>query len=459
MLPLPSRAIEPLGPDFYDPVKPAQFPEHILRFRNDRAAAAIGLETLPDDAWLEHFARFAPFEGSLPTPLALRYHGHQFRHYNPDLGDGRGFLFAQFFADDGRLLDLGTKGSGTTPWSRAGDGRLTLKGAVREALATEMLAALGVPTSSTFSIVETGEALQRGDEPSPTRSAVLVRMSHGHIRIGTFQRLAYLGEHANIDRLVAYVRRELHGADDADAVALLAHTARAAARTVARIMAAGFVHGVLNSDNMNVTGESFDYGPWRFLPTWDAAFTAAYFDHGGLYAYARQGEAYQWNLLQLAKSLRPVADAEPLLEALQAFAPAYADELRAAMLARLGIEPRGAEADEAVLRAMEAALAGTQAPLDRFWFDWRGGGARTGGYDGPLWDSLRAALDGYAAAPGATAHGYWADAAPQTMLIDEVEAIWAAIARDDDWGPFHGKIAAVRRAGDAMRGDGPPQTR
>ena len=116
-----------------------------------------------------------PLRRGTTSPLALRYHGHQFQHYNPDLGDGRGFLFAQLYdLSDGRLLDLGTKGSGTTPYSRSGDGRLTLKGAVREALATAFLRALGVNTSKTLSIVETGEQLFRGDEPSPTRSAVLV---------------------------------------------------------------------------------------------------------------------------------------------------------------------------------------------------------------------------------------------------------------------------------------------
>src|SRR5690606_4679264 len=125
--------------------------------------------------WIARFARFEPFEGSLPEPLALRYHGHQFRAYNPDLGDGRGFLYAQLHdLHDGRLLDLGTKGSGTTPWSRGGDGRLTLKGGVREVLASAMLEALGVSTSKAFSLIETGETLRRADEPAPARGAVLV---------------------------------------------------------------------------------------------------------------------------------------------------------------------------------------------------------------------------------------------------------------------------------------------
>ena len=167
----PETAILELGDAFYDPVAPAEFPQAILRFRNDRQAAAVGLDGLDEESWRAHFARFRPLPDNLRQPLALRYHGHQFRVYNPDIGDGRGFLFAQLRDAGDRLLDLGTKGSGQTPYSRFGDGRLTLKGGVRETLATEMLEALGVETSKTFSLIETGEALERNDEPSPTRSA------------------------------------------------------------------------------------------------------------------------------------------------------------------------------------------------------------------------------------------------------------------------------------------------
>src|SRR5690606_16285461 len=161
----------------------------------------MGLDGLSDAQWLAHFGRFEPLPGSLPQPLALRYHGHQFRSYNADLGDGRGFLFAPGYdLEDGRLLDFGTKGSGRTACSRGGDGRLTLNGGGREVLATEMREALGVYTSKSFSLVETGEELYRGDEPSPTRASVLVRLSHSHIRIGTFQRLAYLEDTENLAR-------------------------------------------------------------------------------------------------------------------------------------------------------------------------------------------------------------------------------------------------------------------
>src|ERR1019366_4907850 len=168
----------------YDVVSAARFPLGILRHRNQPAAESTGLGNLDTDAWRAAVWHFDPLAGSLQEPLALRYHGHQFGVDNPQLGDGRGFLFAQLGDRSGRLLDLGPKGSGTTPWSRGGDGRLTLKGGVREVLATEMLEALGVPTSKSLSLFETGEALQRGDEPSPTRSSVLVRLGHSHIRFG-----------------------------------------------------------------------------------------------------------------------------------------------------------------------------------------------------------------------------------------------------------------------------------
>jgi uncharacterized protein YdiU (UPF0061 family) len=189
---LPDAQFVSLGPEFADPVEAAAFPEHIVRWRDQRAATFVGLEGLNDKAWTNYFGRFTPLPDIRQPPLAMRYHGHQFRSYNPQLGDGRGFLLGQLRASDGRLLDLGTKGSGQTPWSRQGDGRLTLKGGVREILAARMLEAQGVYTSHALSLIETGENLARSDEPSPTRSAVLVRLQHSHVRFGTFQRHGYL---------------------------------------------------------------------------------------------------------------------------------------------------------------------------------------------------------------------------------------------------------------------------
>lgn len=448
----PAHAILELGSDFYDPVAAADFPATILRFRNDRAAGTVGLAALSDPEWIRHFGRFAPLPGSLQTPLALRYHGHQFRSYNPDLGDGRGFLFAQLCDDRGRLLDLGTKGSGQTPWSRAGDGRLTLKGGVREVLATEMLTALGVETSQTFSVIETGEALERGDEPSPTRGAVLVRLSHSHIRYGTFQRLAALGDADGMARLTDYVLRH-YFADTprSDRYAALIDVAvTGAARQAAAMMAAGFVHGVLNTDNINITGESFDYGPYRFAPTFDADFTAAYFDHHGLYSFGRQPEALQWNVYQLAGALRLVAPTEVLAPALKAFPDRYAAAFETAMLARLGVKPRGAD-DAALVEALVAALVANGTALDRFWFDWRGGTLRTPttAYDGAEFAGFRAAVAGYRAAVPLD-HDYWRDADPCGLPIAEIESIWAPIADADDWRAFNAKIAAIRRMGEAM---------
>ena len=188
--PPPSVPFLALADHFADAVEPAHFPDHVLRFRNRRWSETVGLGDLDDAAWVNHFARFEPLPGNLQRPLAMRYHGHQFGTYNPQLGDGRGFLYAQVRNAAGDLFDLGTKGSGQTPWSRQGDGRLTLKGGVREILAATYLEALGVHTSKAFSLVETGEQLARNDEPSPTRGSVLVRLSESHIRFGTFQRCA-----------------------------------------------------------------------------------------------------------------------------------------------------------------------------------------------------------------------------------------------------------------------------
>ena len=446
-----------LGDEFHDKVAAASFPQCIPRFLNQRWAERVGLP--PDgDSWARHFCRFEPLPNNLPAPLALRYHGHQFRVYNPDIGDGRGFLFAQVRDDGGRLLDLATKGSGRTPYSRTADGRLTLKGGVREILATEMLEALGVNTSKTFALFETGEALVGGDAPSPTRSAVLTRLSHGHIRIGTFQRLAFFGQTDNISKLVRYCltalfQHEAGGDDSGSALALFDLASTATARLAASYMAAGFVHGVLNSDNINVTGESFDYGPWRFTPDWDPEFTAAYFDHYGLYAFGRQAEAIHWDLAQLAGCLSLVTDAPPLSELLTEWPARYEEALVSALLQRLLVAPQGGQADRDLAAALITALATREASIDRVFFDWRGG--RDPGVDAypqPAFRDLGGQLKGRSRG---VSHDYWSDADPCSMAIEEVESIWSAIAERDDWAPLEQKITAIRRMGEAMIQDAP----
>lgn len=462
----PKKAHIALGGEFFDAVEPAEFLETKIRFRNDRIAKSIGLEQLTDAQWQDHFAHFQPFDGSLQAPLALRYHGHQFRSYNPQLGDGRGFLFAQLEErNTERLLDLGTKGSGQTPWSRGGDGRLTLKGGIREILATEMLEALGVNTSKTLSLIETGEPLHRGDEPSPTRSSVMVRLNHSHIRFGSFQRQAYLQKEENLLRLTDYTIEHYypqHQALEGDArlLALLESVSQNMAKTTAQWMLAGFVHGVLNTDNMNITGESFDYGPWRFLETLDPECTAAYFDHTGLYAYGRQPDAILWNLAQLATCFSKHADHEALETILGGFAEHYHTEFRASLLKRLGLTQLSVEKDKALTRKAWVFLTESQMPFEAFFFDWFSGKEakdtamkrpRVGFYQGEAFEAFFEALSPYAPhAQASRNHAYFNHDAPCTMTKPEVEALWEPIDRHDDWSAFEIKLAHIHEMREAL---------
>lgn len=446
----PDPQIASLGAKIGDAVRPAHFPETILRFRNDRWAATVGLADYDDAAWVRHFARFEPLPDNMLEPLALRYHGHQFRVYNPDIGDGRGFLFAQMRDGDGRLLDLGTKGSGTTPYSRRGDGRLTLKGGVREILATEMLEALGVNTSKTFSIIETGEELMRGDEPSPTRSAVMVRLSHSHIRIGSFQRVAAEGEADFMQKLIAYCLTQLYDVAPTGnpAAQLLGLAVERVADLAASYMVAGFVHGVLNTDNINITGESFDYGPWRFTEYWNPQFTAAYFDESGLYAFGRQAEALHWNLGQLAVALRLVSDAPPLIAALERFPGLYQQAVIQRFLWRLGVVSRGELLDRQLVEAAERTMSREKIPIDQFFYRYRHGNTDTSDASGEYQAAFVALLRDYEPVEG-NRHAYWSKGAICSMLIDEVEDIWQAISEKDDWDPLQRKIHIIREMGQA----------
>jgi uncharacterized protein YdiU (UPF0061 family) len=455
-----------LGSGFSDPVEATRFPKHVLRFRNQEWATRVGLGSLSTQEWESHFAKFEPLPGSIPQALALRYHGHQFQTYNKDLGDGRGFLFAQLLDERGRLLDLGTKGSGQTPYSRAGDGRLTLKGAVREVLATEMLESLGVNTSKTFSVFETGESLERGDEPSPTRSAVLVRLNHSHVRYGTFQRLGFFKDADKMRNLLDYCARHFFPEivslpNEARPSAFLMCVTEKAAELAAQWMMAGFVHGVLNTDNMNVTGESFDYGPYRFLPHYDPQFTAAYFDHSKLYAFGRQPETVLWNLQQLATVLTLVSETRPLEEALNTFAAKFHAAAARQLALRLGLRWKH-DCDERFLILAFQTLAETEVPFEQFMFDWYGGEASTeriskcahaAAYKNVSAKAFlsflkeRKDLEPLAEVENRLASEYYKGDRPCSLLIDEIEAIWTAIDRDDNWLPFENKVLSIREMG------------
>jgi uncharacterized protein YdiU (UPF0061 family) len=459
----PDPRFAALGPDFADVVAPAAFPEHRARWRNQRWAESVGLGALDAAEWRAAFARFEPLPGDQTAPLARRYHGPQFRVYNPDIGDGRGFLYAQVRDRHGRLLDLATKGSGRTPYSRFGDGRLTLKGGVREVLAAQMLEAQGVYTSKAFALFETGESLERPDEPSPTRSSVLTRLSHGHVRFGVFQRHAFHDRPDLVRRLVSYCGEVFHPEilqvdEHAQPAALLEAAVTASARLAAQWMAAGFVHGVLNTDNLTVAGESFDYGPWRFLPTSTPSFTAAYFDHAGLYAFGRQPEAVSWALAQLAGALTTVSETEPLESALRGFAPAYQRALRDATFARLGLEAGDLRADLAFLQAFFAWLTESEAGWAQTFHDWFCGPASTARaaaspqaalYAAPNFAAIRDGFDARRPVrPQRLDDPYFSRATPVDLLVSDVEAVWDPIAAHDDWGAFEGKIAEI----DALRG-------
>jgi uncharacterized protein YdiU (UPF0061 family) len=227
------------------------------------------------------------------------------------------------------------------------------------------------------------------------------------------------------------------------------------ARLAASYIGAGFVHGVLNSDNIAITAESFDYGPWRFTPFWDGGFTAAYFDHAGLYAFGRQPEAIHWDLVQLAASLRLIAEPEALTPSLDAFPGLFQRALAEAVLWRLGVKPKGGDEDSDLLIRIEAALAEKNVEIDRFFFDWRGGRRRgrspaDAADQSEAFQRLGESLRAYASVEQATSHDYWKDENPCSMHIEEVESIWSAIDEHDDWSILERKVARIRRMGEAL---------
>jgi len=361
-------SIEGLGEEYWDVVDPAQFSSTELRFRNNALLRKLGIdpETISDQDFESAYGRF---EGRTPL-LALRYHGYQFGTYNPFLGDGRGFLYGQLRDRQGQLQDFGTKGSGTTPWSRGGDGRLTLKGGVREVIASEALHRLGVSTSRTLSLVETGEDLWRSDEPSPTRSSVMVRMARTHLRFGTCERLLHLRDAQGLERLLRHVvavyyptiaaanpirEGEADVAVEAQLLAFYAELVERVARLAAEWMAAGFIHGVLNTDNMSLVGESFDYGPFAFLDNWEPGFTAAYFDQTGLYAYGRQPVICHENLRLLQEPLAMLLPRQSMEQSLETFASTYHSHYRSCMQRRLGLPSH--LADDVVHKTIELLAA------------------------------------------------------------------------------------------------------
>ncbi len=299
-------------------------------------------------------------------PIALAYAGHQFGHFVPQLGDGRATLLGEVLAPDGRLYDIQLKGSGPTPFSRRGDGRAAIGPVLREYLVSEAMAALGVPTTRALAAVATGERVLR-DEVLP--GAVLTRVAASHVRVGTFQFFAARGDDEAVrtlaDHVIARHYPDLADADDRY-LALLRAVAGRQAALVASWLQVGFIHGVMNTDNMAVSGETIDYGPCAFLDAYDPAKVFSAIDRQGRYAYANQPAIAQWNLARLAECLLPhfqrqgdegVADAR---EAIEAFAGQFGDAWLAGFRRKLGLVTEAAD-DETLVRDFLSALEAVQA--------------------------------------------------------------------------------------------------
>ncbi|OUJ01340.1 protein adenylyltransferase SelO [Acetobacter cibinongensis] len=349
---------------FYAPVTPASVtaaPRLIAL--NTRLAQSLGL----DAAWLASPEGVAMLAGQVMpiglTPVALAYAGHQFGQFVPQLGDGRALLLGDVTDASGRVREIQLKGSGRTAFSRRGDGRAALGPVLREYVVSEAMAALGVPTTRALAAVRTGETVYR---ETALPGAVITRVAASHIRVGTFQFFAARQDHAGLKLLADYaIQRHYPQAAQADAPygALLECIITAQATLIARWMHLGFIHGVMNTDNMAVSGETLDYGPCAFMEQYDPATIFSFIDEKGRYAYARQPTMALWNLTRLAEALLPLLAededkaVECAQEALARFEPEFQALYLKGLRAKLGLSTEQAE-DAALIRGL---LEGMQA--------------------------------------------------------------------------------------------------
>jgi uncharacterized protein YdiU (UPF0061 family) len=276
-------------------------------------------------------------------PIALAYAGHQFGSFVPQLGDGRAILLGEVVGKDGRRVDIQLKGSGRTPFSRQGDGRAALGPVLREYIVSEAMGAMGIPTTRSLAAVVTGEPIAR-EEILP--GAVLTRVASSHIRVGTFEFFAARGDREALSTLACYALRR-HYPDAAgsgnDALALLERVVHAQSNLVARWLGVGFVHGVMNTDNTSIAGETIDYGPCAFLDEYDPNKRFSSIDHGGRYAFANQPRIAKWNVARLGEALLPLmADEEEravqlATERIERFSELFAAAYARVLSAKLGL--------------------------------------------------------------------------------------------------------------------------
>jgi uncharacterized protein YdiU (UPF0061 family) len=346
----------------FAPAEPAAVPAPRVSILNDRLADELGLDlrALAPEAAAALFAGQALPAGA--RPIAQAYAGHQYGGFTT-LGDGRAILMGEHRTPGGRLVDIQFKGSGRTRFSRGGDGRAALGPMLREYVVSEGMAALGIPTTRSLAVVTTGEPVYRG---AARRGAILTRVAASHIRVGTFEYAARRDEptlRALADYAIARHDPELSTSPRKYLEFLRAVADRQAA-LVARWQLVGFVHGVMNTDNVAVSGETIDYGPCAFMNAYDPATVFSSIDHGGRYAYGNQPAITQWNLARFAETLLPLLDADPeravgsAMEVLNAFPAAFERYRLAGMRRKLGLRTDGAADAELIQTLLDWMAAG-----------------------------------------------------------------------------------------------------
>ncbi|MEM9515583.1 MAG: YdiU family protein [Actinomycetota bacterium] len=343
---------------------PAPVPHPELAVFNESLASELGLDIdhLQSTAGVRALAGDAAPPDA--RPLAQAYSGHQFGGYSPRLGDGRAVLLGELVDNAGVRRDLHLKGSGRTPFARGGDGKAVLGPMLREYLFGEAMHALGIPTTRALAVVTTGESVTR---ETALPGAVLARVASSHLRVGTFQYAAATGDAELMDRLVRYAAERHVPAATGEtlaeqAAALFAHVVDVQAALIADWMAVGFIHGVMNTDNVTISGETIDYGPCAFLDAYDAATVFSSIDHGGRYAFGNQPAIGAWNLARLAETLVPVVDDDPdravqtLTAALEQYPLRFGGSWLTHMRTKLGLVPGSDDDDREVAEGFLAIL-------------------------------------------------------------------------------------------------------
>jgi uncharacterized protein YdiU (UPF0061 family) len=379
-------------------------------------------------------------------PIAQAYAGHQFGGFSPQLGDGRAHLLGEILAPDGRRFDLQLKGSGRTPFSRGGDGKAAIGPMLREYLISEAMAALGVPTTRSLAVVATGEEIWR---ETKLPGAVLTRIASSHLRVGTFQFFAARGDKAQLKALADYtIARHDPALATADQpyLAFLDAVIGRQAKLIAQWMGLGFIHGVMNTDNMAISGETIDYGPCAFMEGYAPGTVFSSIDHQGRYAYANQPLILGWNLARLAETLVPLIDPDPdravdlANDLLNGIAGRYRAEWTTVMRHKLGLP--GEDAGDATLADdLLTAMEGADWTLT---FRRLADPAKLR----PLMDDFRAIeawLPRWQARAGDGAAQRIAQANPAVIPRNHKveEALTAATA--GDMAPFHALLAAIQQ--------------